>query len=216
MGADSNDLSQALVDVRKAFRLLFMYQQRIYDLAQTFAEECALRPYCVGYGFNRPSTGNPFGNWVWDMLPMYRASFLFLSPDTDNNKAKRGEWLLDIHLVSDSGYPEGHSWRKGQPNPESFPPSEDCLSYIGVYALRNDRDEVRDWYADVWRPTVTYPSSYPSGWNAMNNGKTGVTICGAQIDILKLSTKEAVLSAVGQFKEVLARELQIIVPERAL
>ncbi len=212
MESNSDELKKALLDVRKAFRLLFLYQRRVLDLAMTFANEMSLRPYCVGYGFNRPATANPFDKWVWDMLPMYRVSFLFLSPLTDQNHPKRGEWLLDIHLVSDSGYPEGISWKKGEPNPVTFSPAENCVSLLGIYAFKSDRDERRNWHDDVWHPAINYPSRYPSDWNVVTNDKNGVSIYGAQFDLSKLTNKEAMLGTADQFKEGLARELQISFP----
>lgn len=212
MDSDSDELKLALVDVRKAFRLLFLYQRRVLDLSMTFANEMGLRPYSVVYGFNRPATANPFDKWVWDMLPMYRVSFLFLSSFTDQNETKKGEWLLDIHLVSDSGYPDCISWKKGEPTPLTFPATENCVSLLGVYAFRCDRDERRNWQEDVWRPAINYPPEYPSDWNVVTNDKIGVSICGAQFDLSDLSNKEAMLRTASQFKEVLARDLQLSFP----
>lgn len=212
MGSDSDQLENALLDVRKAYRLLFLYQRRILDLALTFANEMNLRPYCVGYGFNRPATVNPFDKWVWDMLPMYRISFLFLSSSSDQDYPKRGEWLLDLHLVSDSGYPEGSSWRKGEPDPETFSPAKNCVSLLGIYAFKSERDERRDWYNNIWRPAINYPFKYPPDWSVVTNGKAGVSIYGAQFNLLTLTSQEAMRLTAGQFKEGLVRDLQLSFP----
>lgn len=212
MESHSDELKLALVDVRKAFRLLFLYQRRILDFSKTFANEMGLRPYSAVYGFNRPTTVNPFDKWVWDMLPMYRVSFLFLSLSTDQNQTKKGEWLLAIHLVSDTGYPDGISWKKGEPNPLDFPVAEDSFSRLGIYAFKSDIDERRNWQESVWRPAINYLPKYPSDWNVVTIEKIGVSICGAQFDLSDLSNKEAMLRTASQFKEVLARDLQLSLP----
>jgi len=81
------EIDNALQDVRKAYRLLYLYQRRTMNIVQRITKEFDCQYYgWVPYKFYRPpkfGTKDIFNRWAWDMLPMYDVSFLFLKTGAD-------------------------------------------------------------------------------------------------------------------------------------
>lgn len=92
-----------LCDVRKAYRLLFLYQKRILDLIQFIASSLDFK---FGGGWNWWTLSSlPHGSKVklanssWDWLSMYFYEFNFCEKNIDNNIIK-----FSVILESDTGY----------------------------------------------------------------------------------------------------------------
>lgn len=96
------NLENTLLEVRKAYRLLYDYQNRILDLIG-FIGGSFNREYRGGHSkFSNPSPNNAKGKldlWAWDWLNMYYYEFNF-HPKTIKSK----EQHFSVFLVSDSGY----------------------------------------------------------------------------------------------------------------
>lgn len=97
-----NDFSKILADVRKAYRLLFLYQTRIQDLIQYIG---------TGYSFSFESGWSKFSQhpkkgkgvrlnqWAWDWLPYYLYEF-YMGHRTINGIRAH----FAIVLQSDTGF----------------------------------------------------------------------------------------------------------------
>lgn len=96
------NLENSLLEVRKAYRLLYDYQKRILDLV-SFIGGSFNREYSGGYPkFSGPGPNNGRGKlslWAWDWLNMYYYEFLFIP-----KKTKSGSQHFAIFLVNDTGY----------------------------------------------------------------------------------------------------------------
>jgi hypothetical protein len=75
-----SDFENALIDVRKAYRLLYLYQRRVMDLVQFIGDSLTFR-YAGGWSWfsdNTPKGGKgSLENWAWDWINMYFYEFNF-------------------------------------------------------------------------------------------------------------------------------------------
>lgn len=96
-----NELKNSLVEVRKAYRLLYDYQKKVLDLINFIGSEFG-RNYNGGYSKfcnSSPKNGKGnLGNWAWDWLNMYYYEFNF---HDKNNKS-----YFSVLLLSDTGFYE--------------------------------------------------------------------------------------------------------------
>lgn len=90
--------NNTLLEVRKAYRLLFEYQTRVLDLIG-FIGGSFNHDYNGGYPkFSNGSPSNGKGklsNWAWDWLSMYFYEFNF---------GKKGKITFAVFLVNDTGF----------------------------------------------------------------------------------------------------------------
>lgn len=102
MSATKNDLDRALLDVRKAYRLLHDYQRSVLDAAKYIGAQLGFT-YCGGYSrFSKsaPISGQGnLDNWSWDWLNLVFYEFRF----TRETKGSRG-LNCSILLFSDTGF----------------------------------------------------------------------------------------------------------------
>lgn len=91
-----------LVDVRKAYRLLYLYQRRVMDLVQFIGDSLSFR-YSGGYPLysdNTPRDGKgDLDKWAWDWLTMYFYEFKFSSRDFNETTIH-----FSVCIQSDTGY----------------------------------------------------------------------------------------------------------------
>jgi len=96
------DLNNGLIEVRKAYRLLYDYQKRILDL-MSFIGGSFNREYNGGYPkFSGSGPNNGRGKldlWAWDWLNMYYYEFNFRQ-----KTVKSATQYFSIFLVTDTGY----------------------------------------------------------------------------------------------------------------
>ena len=100
---NDEELSRALLDVRKAYRLLYLFQQRIMDLMAQFSGALGQSFwYWLPAGDEEAILGskNPVERSSWKMLPLFDASLLFLPPGVDPNSGpQKGQWLLELAFM---------------------------------------------------------------------------------------------------------------------
>jgi hypothetical protein len=186
-----DNINAALVDVRKAYRLLYLYQRSVLCLTEEIAGALGFEFFCWQPYFDRPSTRkkSPSEKWVWDMLPMYKAWFLFSQEASDPNKPKNGECFLEISLLSDNGYPENAD---NEPNPLEFEKtvadSDTCIK-LAVFQAVEDLDH--DW-CYFWKE-YEY-SAFPS---------IGIeTVADKEYRLAELSDQESLNSVLKNFQSI--------------
>jgi hypothetical protein len=96
-------LAAALVDVRKAYRLLWLYQQTLMDAYNQIAQHLNVNHY---YGELNPllRTTNPAQQPPSTLLPLLCINTLYLNSTGDANKQKPDDYLVDIMHIADTGY----------------------------------------------------------------------------------------------------------------
>lgn len=167
------DIKQMMVDVRKAHRLIYQYQNRMIQLANRIKTE-----YDLNNPVGRKRFSNPIGTtrrendyqeanlrvhdkWAWDMLYSYEFEYYF------GKVIRNGlAGCLSVFQLSDNGYymadgyyreqnkSEGHISKE---KIEKFWPSEDSSSYLILafevfpeaeyrYFFRHPKDSVVSLY----------------------------------------------------------------------
>ena len=162
----NEDLENTMLDVRKAYRLLHLYQQSVFELVQEIAKAFNYKFYRWVPKFE-VATNEKIAPFSWKglgMLPMYDISFLFLDPSYDRKKPRQGEWLLDISVQSDDGYKVDHyRWILNQVEFEHI--KEDSNTLIGLYAIQfKGNMNFHEWY-DIWNN-----KKYPMDGNEILEG----------------------------------------------
>lgn len=102
MNSTKTEIETALVDVRKAYRLLYDYQRSALDAAKYVGSQLGLE-YQGGYSHfsnSAPKDGKGFlDNWAWDWLNLIFYEFHF------NRQVSRDNCLnMSIWLFSDTGF----------------------------------------------------------------------------------------------------------------
>ncbi|MES2826691.1 MAG: hypothetical protein V4687_00985 [Bacteroidota bacterium] len=96
------ELSEVLIDVRKAYRLLYLYQRRVLDTIKYIADVLSLkvRSGWTIYGDQHPKNGAKLDLdlWAWDWLTMYMYEFYF-----GVNETAKGNIQFAIIVQSDTG-----------------------------------------------------------------------------------------------------------------
>jgi len=134
MTMSRDDLARALVDVRKAYRLLQGYHRRLNDLLQRVEEKVGQRGLVFeswapqNVAFLPRSTKLFFApyNWAWDLTPAYQVSCAWSSPPAGGEVRRIG-----LVAVADTGY---NVQGDGEPDPTRFTDAADCSTEIWIAA----------------------------------------------------------------------------------
>jgi hypothetical protein len=102
MSINKVELETALIDVRKAYRLLYSYQRRVMDTVKFIADTLA-KSVSSGwsiYSSTTPRDGSKLNldSWAWDWLNMYMYEFFFGTTEVGADKINFG-----IIIQSDTG-----------------------------------------------------------------------------------------------------------------
>ncbi len=194
-------LQTALADVRRAYRLLWCYQERLFDVVKTITGEFSDLRF---YGWHSQNGGrfdqgtNPLGRGAWFAFPQMNVSHLYKSGDNPNRLMK-GDWMLDIYIASDSGYDAAYN-ASGSTDPTEFPGVEESRSLLNLYAYCCTDDLPGNWLTHVWHAT-DWPE--PDG-KPVPSPDVPVTRIGRSFDIAELPDKDSVLRAVNALKQDLS------------
>lgn len=202
----SHDLAAALLDVRKAYRLLADYQQRQFELLAYIREQLGAVQYYHEYldalprsidGLeNRDSSGMRY-------LPFFDMATLWL-----RSEGQKGEWdrhrkndqLFGVWVRSDTGF----DYASGQftiPDPAS---SESVL-VLSVVVCDAPQRKACNWYHDVWC-AMPYP---PCGEVRANEEVPGYRIFSDTIDLAKLSSQQEVDAAIERWRLAASEALKV-------
>ena len=130
---NKEQLKDILLNVRKAYRLLFEYQTKILNLVK----------YIGNYFGYSEATGNPkfskdcpkknskidFDDWAWDWLIMYDYDFHFSSKRINDYNI-----TFSVRIISDTGYYDSNTKDKDELNPETFEPVETSKTKLVLIA----------------------------------------------------------------------------------
>lgn len=144
MSEKKDELAAALVDVRRAYRLLHAYHRRLQDLLHTTHD------FLIKEGFEFESWGpinvarlpqstKPFfgSHWGWDLTPGYQVQCIW------RRSRDKSSHRIFLHAIADTGY---QTSAEGEPNPATFDSAETSRSEIRVGLYRTGTTEP-DWGA---------------------------------------------------------------------
>ena len=133
------ELKSALADVRKAYRLVYAYQRRVFDLVGAAAEPLE----AAGFEFERwePALFVPPARhfykpdmWAWDFLPAYHFWAAW-------NRHRHGDARRVVLAVNaDTGFER----KRGEPDPADFLPAEKSHSELWATFIRTEHPPAWD------------------------------------------------------------------------
>jgi len=101
---NKNEFEKTLSDVRKAYRLIYLYQRRVLDLVSFIGNKLSLNLHSGWSKFSKAASTNTRVNlskWSWDWLTLYFYEFHF--------GVVKDDLRFSIFLQSDSGFFESDS-----------------------------------------------------------------------------------------------------------
>lgn len=132
-----DDVAQALVQVRRAYRLVWAYQRRLLDLLEAFGASLKERHPQLQFfsrepvGYSQPPRGDvdpTAGYWSWNFLPFYRCDLSWVT----SSKVEPGALFVGVTHYADTGYPPG---ARSEPDALQFPAAEQCSTWIHPYVM---------------------------------------------------------------------------------
>lgn len=184
---DKNDeLKAALVDVRRAYRLLHAYHRRLQDLFQRVDDFLAPK----GISFDSwnsvnvsrlPAKSQPFfRNWAWDLTPAYQVTCKW------QGLCGQRTYHIEVEAFADTGYDASG---EREPDPIRFVSPEKCSSELRL---------------GLWSATAKKPD-WGTAWTVIekqnwSDGNTHTAIVDAAkymyrygaIDLVELGDEQAV------------------------
>jgi hypothetical protein len=151
MSVSTKEIDQALLDVRKAYRLLHDYQRAALDAAKYIGAQIGFT-YFGGYSnFSNCAPRDGKGlldNWSWDWLNLVFYDFHFTQKNGEKDILKFSIWLF-----SDTGYFVSDDTATAQTDVATFASAENSGTKVGFLLYREwtaefdqfryDKDAVR-------------------------------------------------------------------------
>jgi hypothetical protein len=209
---NNDEISKALIDVRKAYRLVYLYTASILDAVQRISQEfnCRFYVWTPTYYSNSPTIiTSPFppSRWAWDMIPFYNTSFLFLSEGADRNTQNKGDWMLEISIETDSSATDKFSEEcEEEPNPLSFEPPEKAESNLYLLFYYCTQPNEFDWYHHFWKNKRNKNVDYPDEEVGVIK-EYGLKYISQTYELSKLFTEKTLLECVADFKNLIKAKL---------
>jgi hypothetical protein len=139
MNASIEEVERALLDVRRAYRLLHDYQRAALDAAKYVGSQLGFA-YRDGYArFSAPAPKNgknALGCWAWDWL-----NFVHFDLNFFRNIEGEKELGLSIMLFGDTGIYLGNARQDEEPDNSTFPAAEHSKTKVGFLLFRDWEDE---------------------------------------------------------------------------
>lgn len=184
------EMKEALVEVRKAYRLLYGYQQRVLDLANFIGTH-------LGFKF---ISGNPWFSdglprrksvslkrWSWDWLPMYYYDFYF----------ERDDLQLGVVIQSDTGFFDGVGSKKNDKlHLEQFAAPDKSDTRI-ILALSNG-----DWKSNAIWENFNFginETEYPKGDKGISDGD--IQIIAKAFSLVEFVNEQGARKCIEEFNE---------------
>ncbi len=208
MSADLASIRAALTDVRKAYRLLSVYQTRVLDTGRYIGARIGHQFYYTIYHVGRPPNGatNPVQSNPWSMLPMFHVSFLFLPQAAleNANVIRAKDWLLEVRVIGDFAcvaLDGGVQTRlSGLKSPE------ESKTLLLLYAFQSAEDRAMSWW-----DLNTSLADWPEPGKVLREKEKKIISYGQCFDIAELHDRDAIDNAVERFVGDLSAKLGISV-----
>lgn len=192
----TTSLSEQMIQVRNAYRLVVAYQRRLLDIVkmtkmQLQKQHRGLAFYRWGPNkWSRPGVQDPTQKWAWDFVPLCQCDIGWV---TSALPVPGSFWVWLTH-EGDSGW---NTEVPGEPDPLTFKPAEEChtrlhAGVLGVTGLTIGAEALGDWFGlyDALEPKLT-PERLSAGFE--DNAAAAVArIRELAVNVEELSSPELV------------------------
>lgn len=192
----STQIDKALLDVRKAYRLLADYQQRVLELLSFIREELGASYYYQHFRNKLPRSLDQLErreDGSEKLLPFNDVSVLWIRDSGQEDREhfhQKGDVLIDVFVRSDTGNGE---------EDEEFTSPESSRSELRIYFFLcvEPREESHNWYHKVWSQT-DYP---PLGKVTECEGNPGYLMYGEALSLTELIDEDATRKAIAGLRQ---------------
>lgn len=151
MATTSENLSKALLDVRRAHRILYAYQKRMLDLVHFIQGklDMPVKDLCGIKHFSKPIYGRSIGHtplniwptmWAWDYLYSYLFEYYLGEKEAGD---KLHNYKLSLIQYSDTGYFDQDGQKRGRIS--EFGSEEESSSKLLFFLEYKSKDSEWEW-----------------------------------------------------------------------
>lgn len=124
---------------------------------------------------------------------MYQVSYLFLSDIRDPNINQTGQWMLEIRVLTDSGFEKSDDG--SEPDPTNFENADTSMSSIAIYAWYCTGPANLNWSSGVWSTR-----NQPIDGEVVEFADRPFKVFRKDLNPVDLPNRAAVRDAAAQFK----------------
>lgn len=198
-------LQDALLDVRKAYRLLGDYQQRMFELLGHIRERLGAAVYHHEYVYPLPQGLDRLekrDNSGWRYLPFYDLSAIWLKSNGqeapwDNHLP--GDLMFGAWIRSDTGFDKYSGQFSSEPVEQTH--SELVLS---VVVCDKPADQPCNWYYKIWHSV-----GYPEDGEVNAADLPGYRCFAKAIPLERLANKVAIAAALDEWCVLASQQLDV-------
>ena len=203
---DEKGMKNMLVEVRRSYRFLYLFQQRVLDLVKFIGLHYQFT-YHGGWSHYsstiRKGKGSKLENWAWDWLPMYHYDFVF-STKIKLNEEDSETLVFSALLQCDSAYYDLNKPSQEQKKMiETFNPPESSKTFLHLI-LRENRRKVQDY-----KNTQVKSDSEEDFYDHSEAG----LIIGRKIPLEKLINEEKTRAHLSDFAKYIFEKTNIVLKE---
>jgi hypothetical protein len=205
MNADGQDLARALCEVRKAYRVLYAYQQRVLDLSSEIANRLDLQFFYSWYYPNvvPRAAKSPLESSAWDFLPLADAS-VFFSNTGSELYARKGDWMIEYRVISDSAYKDAWENLHIKVAPlDRFSPPDSADSYVLVYGWIRTKSGTGKWM------DIHGEVEWPEPGKLLRLDNFGVTAYAKRFDFIDFADQSSTEKALRKLTAELRKKLHL-------
>ena len=149
METATKNLSNALLDVRRAHRILYAYQRRMLDLVHFIQSKLDMREFRGIKHFSKPIYGRSIGHtplniwptmWAWDDLYSYLFEYYLGEKEAGD---KLHNYKLSLIQYSDTGYFDQDGQKRGRIS--EFGSEEESSSKLLFFLEYKSKDSEWEW-----------------------------------------------------------------------
>lgn len=149
METTTDNLSKALLDVRRAHRILYAYQRRMLDLVHFIQSKLDMREFRGIKHFSKPIYGRSKGHsrlniwhtmWAWDYLYSYLFEYYLGEKEAGD---KLHNYKLSLIQYSDTGYFDQDGQKRGRIS--EFGSEEESSSKLLFFLEYKPKDSEWEW-----------------------------------------------------------------------
>ncbi|MEJ5366631.1 MAG: hypothetical protein WHS86_16165 [Desulfosoma sp.] len=201
----TNELKQTLCEVRKAYRLIYLYQRSVLSTIERFAKEFGDSVFYwwtpTHYSPPPMRSTNIHQRLCWDLIPFYLTAVFYRYSKGDIEKHPAGDWLLELNVVTDSAALEKFEARNLQPDPCDFSPPEDSKTKIIVAMWFCEKEATFNWYYQ--KPNLKYSDDEIMRYEI----PAGLICVKKEYQLEELGSEPQIVAAASDFKTFLNRNI---------
>lgn len=202
----NQDLNEALLDVRRAYRLLSNYQTRLFDLLSYIRDKLAAVHYYQDYVFTRPNDLRGLENQAaagLRFLPFLDLSAIWLRHQNQEEPGHNhlpGDLMFGAWVRSDTGFDKYQGVYI-----EQTAEASKSLLVLSVVICDTPNDTPGNWYSKVWNP-LPYPKDGEVG---TSDFVPGYRVYSNSIDMAELEDQHSVDAAIEKWRKNAATALNV-------